>query len=78
MPNLTAANFEIFDNSVRQSIAHVSLDTVPLSLMLRSRYLLTYYPQAVAREGWHNVKVTLKGARGEVTARQGYFVPPSP
>jgi VWFA-related protein len=43
---------------------------------LRSRYLLTYVPKGVAREGWHDVKVTLKGARGDVTARPGYFAAP--
>jgi len=43
---------------------------------LRSRYLLTYFPAGVARDGWHDVKVTLKGARGDVIARPGYFVPP--
>lgn len=43
---------------------------------LRARYLLTYYPKGVSTEGWHDVKVTLKGARGEVTARPGYYVPP--
>ncbi len=41
---------------------------------LRSRYLLTYFPKDVTREGWHDVKVTLKGARGDVIARPGYFV----
>jgi VWFA-related protein len=41
---------------------------------LRSRYLLSYYASGVAREGWHDVKVTLKGARGDVTARPGYYV----
>lgn len=41
---------------------------------LRSRYLLTYYPANVTRDGWHDVKVTLKGARGDVIARPGYFV----
>jgi tight adherence protein B len=45
---------------------------------LRSRYLLTYYPANVTRDGWHDVKVTLKGARGEVIARPGYFVTPAP
>jgi VWFA-related protein len=40
---------------------------------LRARYLLTYSPSGVSREGWHDVKVTLKNARGEVTARPGYF-----
>lgn len=43
---------------------------------LRSRYLLTYVPKGVVREGWHDVKVTLKGARGDVTARPGYFAAP--
>ena len=40
---------------------------------LRARYLLTYSPNGVSREGWHDVKVTLKNTRGEVTARPGYF-----
>jgi VWFA-related protein len=43
---------------------------------LRARYLLTYSPTGVSREGWHDVKVTLKNARGEVTARPGYFAAP--
>jgi hypothetical protein len=43
---------------------------------LRARYLITYYPSGVDRSGWHDVTVTLKGARGEVTARPGYFVVP--
>jgi tight adherence protein B len=42
---------------------------------LRARYLITYYPTEVASSGWHEVKVSLKNARGEVTARPGYFVP---
>jgi hypothetical protein len=41
---------------------------------LRSRYLLTYYPSGVERQGWHDVKVSLRNARGDVTARPGYFV----
>ena len=40
---------------------------------LRARYLLTYSPTGVSREGWHDVKVTLKNARGDVTSRPGYF-----
>jgi VWFA-related protein len=43
---------------------------------LRARYLITYYPSGVSREGWHDVKVTLKNARGDVTARPGYFALP--
>jgi len=40
---------------------------------LRARYLISYYPSGVSREGWHEVKVRLKNARGEVMARPGYF-----
>ena len=41
---------------------------------LRARYLITYYPSGVPAAFWHNVKVKLKNARGEVTARPGYYV----
>jgi VWFA-related protein len=41
---------------------------------MRARYLLTYTPKGVAREGWHALKVSLQNARGDVTARPGYFV----
>jgi len=39
---------------------------------IRSRYLITYYPQDVT-EGWHTLKVRLKRGRGDVLARPGYF-----
>jgi len=41
---------------------------------MRARYLLTYTPDGVPRDGWHTLKVSLKNARGDVTARPGYFV----
>lgn len=46
---------------------------------MRARYLLTYAPKEPPKEGYHALKVTLKNARGDVTARPGYFVnaPPS-
>lgn len=46
---------------------------------MRARYLLTYAPNEPPREGYHPLKVTLKNAHGDVTARPGYFVgaPPS-
>jgi len=43
---------------------------------MRARYLLTYSPKGVPQDGWHTVKVSLKNARGDVTARPGYFVAP--
>lgn len=41
---------------------------------MRARYLLTYSPSGPRKPGWHQIKVSLKGARGEVIAKQGYFV----
>jgi VWFA-related protein len=41
---------------------------------LRARYLITYYPSGVARDGWHDVRVRLKNTHGDITARPGYFV----
>ncbi|OFW34029.1 MAG: hypothetical protein A3G76_13305 [Acidobacteria bacterium RIFCSPLOWO2_12_FULL_65_11] len=43
---------------------------------MRARYVLTYYPQGVARDGWHELKVRLKRGRADIKARSGYFVPP--
>lgn len=40
----------------------------------RNRYVLTYIPAGVPAAGWHSIDVRLKGKRGKVTARRGYFV----
>jgi VWFA-related protein len=45
---------------------------------MRARYLLTFTPRGVTPDGWHDLKVTLKNARGDVTARPAYFVSPPP
>jgi Ca-activated chloride channel homolog len=42
---------------------------------LRGRYLISYHPTGPAVPGWHQVEVRLKGSRGDVRARPGYFVP---
>jgi VWFA-related protein len=42
---------------------------------MRSRYVLTYTVAGEPKKGWHDIKVELKGARGDVTARPGYYVP---
>ena len=43
---------------------------------MRSRYLLSYGPTGVPREGWHRLEVKVKGHRGTVRSRSGYFVAP--
>lgn len=41
---------------------------------LRARYLIVYARQGTTAPGWHEVSVQLKGVRGDVRARPGYFV----
>jgi VWFA-related protein len=41
---------------------------------MRDRYLLTFTPDSPVRAGWHDLKVSLKRARGAVLARPGYYV----
>ena len=43
---------------------------------MQSTYLLTYEPTGVKAEGWHRIEVKVKGGRGKVRTRSGYFVPP--
>lgn len=40
---------------------------------LQTRYLLRYSPRGVDEEGWHELEVRLKGRKGKVRARRGYY-----
>lgn len=40
----------------------------------RRRYILTYTPRDVERQGWHQVEIRIEGRRHRVRARPGYFV----
>lgn len=40
---------------------------------MRCRYVLSYAPAGADRVGWHELRVELKGVRGEVLARPGYW-----
>jgi VWFA-related protein len=40
----------------------------------RQRYLISYVPRSVSKEGWHKIEVSIKGRRGAaVRARSGYY-----
>jgi VWFA-related protein len=39
----------------------------------RTRYLLTYTPRGVEKNGWHPIEVKLKNKKGKITARRGYL-----
>ena len=38
------------------------------------RYVLRYEPTGVPREGWHRIAARLRGAKGDVHVRRGYWV----
>ena len=40
---------------------------------LRAEYLITFVPEGVPGDGWHDVAIRLKGHRGKVVARPGYW-----
>ncbi len=61
-----ASGMDRLGESFRAVLAHV-----------KSRYLLRYEPTGGAREGGHKLEVTLRGRKGELRARHGYFVPPA-
>ncbi len=41
----------------------------------RTGYVLSYPPAPASRDGWHEVDVKLKGRRGTVRVRDGYYEP---
>ena len=42
------------------------------------RYILRYEPQGMTRGGWHRIEIKLKGQKGDLQARHGYWVAPTP
>jgi Ca-activated chloride channel family protein len=44
--------------------------------VVNARYVLRYEASVSPRPGWHELSVKLRGARGRVSARRGYFVAP--
>jgi Ca-activated chloride channel family protein len=42
----------------------------------RVRYLLSYTPRGVTRDGWHKIEVRLKNRRATIRARPGYLAGP--
>jgi VWFA-related protein len=44
---------------------------------IAARYIIAYEPAGVAREGWHQVSVSVRGRRGAVVVRPGYYRAPA-
>jgi VWFA-related protein len=52
-----------------------NLDKVFLEVVeeFRQRYLVSYSPTAVPKDGWHDIQVRVKGRGATVKARRGYL-----
>ena len=61
----------VWDASAPERLAESFLEVLA---HVKSRYLLRYEPTGVAPDGWHKLEVTLRGKKGDVRARRGYFV----
>jgi VWFA-related protein len=44
-----------------------------IAAAMAQRYVLQYEPRGVPQEGWHDLDVRLRGAKGRVQARRGYW-----
>jgi VWFA-related protein len=53
-----------------------NLSAVFLNILkeFRQRYLVTYEPIGVSKEGWHRLEVRIKGRKVTVKARPGYLI----
>lgn len=59
-----------------EKTAHLSATFVSILEEFRQRYLVSYTPHGVSREGWHRLEVRLKGKRAAIKARPGYLAGP--
>lgn len=59
-----------------EKTANLSATFVSILEEFRQRYLVSYTPHGVSREGWHRLDVRLKGKRGTIKARPGYLAGP--
>ena len=70
LPALTDLTGGVFVKE--SSLARVATRFAEILQSFRRRYLLSFTPAGVAREGWHALTVKVKGG-GEVRARSGYW-----
>jgi VWFA-related protein len=56
-----------------ESTRDLSRTFVSILEEFRQRYVVSYSPRGVAKDGWHTLQVRVKGRRANVKARAGYF-----
>ena len=55
---------------------NVSATFVSILEEFRHRYLVSYTPRGVSKDGWHRLEVRIKGKKAAVKARPGYLAGP--
>ena len=55
-----------------EKTANLSATFLSILEEFRQRYLVSYTPRGVSRDGWHRLEVRLKGRRAAIKARPGY------
>jgi len=56
-----------------ESLDRVKAAFAAIAEAMGKRYVLRYAPENVKRAGWHKIELRLKGHRGEVRTRNGYW-----
>jgi VWFA-related protein len=56
--------------------ANLSATFLSILEEFRRRYLVSYTPRGVSKDGWHRLEVRIKGKRATVKARPGYLAGP--
>ena len=56
-----------------ESTKNLSATFVRILEEFRHRYLVSYTPRGVSKDGWHRLEVRVKGRRANVKARPGYL-----
>ncbi len=56
-----------------EKTANLSATFLSILDEFRQRYLVSYTPRGVSKDGWHKLAARLKSRKGSVKARPGYL-----
>jgi VWFA-related protein len=59
-----------------ESLAELTSTFAAIAVAMNERYVLRYEPRGVVRAGEHRIEIRLRGKKGDVQARHGYWVGP--
>jgi VWFA-related protein len=58
-----------------ESLDRLKTSFAAIAEAMGKRYVLRYAPENVKRPGWHRIELKLRGKKGDVHTRTGYWVP---